>query len=80
MTDRDISAGRMVAYGLWFTAVMLVGTAALLGPPWGLFAVLAMAAAVTATTRQYFVHQNTLMRSAFELGRDSTRDRVRNLH
>lgn len=74
VTDRDVSIGCVVAYGLW------LGSSALLAVAWvhahaglGRVALALSVAAATATIRQYFVAQNKLMRNAFELGKASVR-------
>lgn len=72
MTDRAVSAGCVVAAGLWVLMVVLLGVAWGTGnEDAGRVGLACSAAAATATIRQFFVVQNRLMRNAFELGRDS---------
>ena len=77
MTDREISAGCVVAYGLWVCVVTLLATAwAVNSEGLGRVGLAMSAAAATATIRSYFVRTNKMIRSAFELGREAG---VRNL-
>lgn len=74
MKDRDISAGCLVAYSLWIVALaLLILSWVLACEQLGHAAMVAAAAAGTATIRQFFVDQNRYIREAFELGRDSVR-------
>ena len=72
VTDRSVSLGCVVAYGLWAAtvALLLVGTL-FHGLTWQNWGLACSAGAATATVRQYFVRQNRMMRNAFELGRDA---------
>lgn len=72
MTDREVSMGCVVAYGLWTGALVLIALGGVVDHAFlGQFGVTVSIAAGTATVRQYFVAQNRLMRNAYELGRDS---------
>ncbi len=67
-----MSLGCTVAYGLWAAALVLISLGWCLNEhALGHFGMAASAGAGTATVRQYFVRQNRLMRSAFDLGRES---------
>lgn len=80
MTDREISAGCMVAYGLW------IGVALLMATTWALdshvlemvmVTIVTAIGAATSTVRQYMVAQNRMMKNAFDMGKA---DAVRHLH
>lgn len=79
MTDRTLSAGCVVATGLWALMVVLLAVAWATGnDDAGRVGLACSAAAATATIRQFFVVQNKMVRNAFELGRDSAQ--VRTMH
>src|SRR4051794_40924990 len=78
MTDREVSAGCVVAWLLWGGTVLVFVVGWVVDvAPLRTSAMLVCGAAVTATIRTYFVNQNRMMRNAFNLGRDSVDDRVR---
>lgn len=83
MTDRDWSAGCVVAYSLWGIAVGLLALAWLHSDGnVGRTGVGVAVVAATATIRVYLCRQDEHLRNAFALGRDSVtslprqRDRV----
>lgn len=80
MTDRSVSIGCMVAYSLWVATLGLLVAAWITGD-WrvGHTALASSAAAATASVRQFFVHQNKMLKRAFELGRDYGRSELRSL-
>lgn len=70
MTDRDVSMGRLVAFGLWVLGGLLVAWGASKGSQaagWAGLGVLFGAS--TATIRVYLVDQNVWFKQAFDLGR-----------
>lgn len=72
VTDRFVTLGSVVAYGLWALGLLMLVFSWLVGDAdlathlgrGGLFL---CGAAITATVRIYFVKQNKCMRNAFEL-------------
>lgn len=78
-TDKDVSLGCTVAYGMWgmaglmFVGVMVTGDVRMCG---GLF--LTIGVATTATVRTYFVAFSSMVRRAFDGELDPTASGYRN--
>jgi len=72
LTDRVVSMGSLVAYGLWALGLALFGVGWLVDDGHlGRLGTLAALGGATAQIRQYFVQHNRSLRNAYELGRDS---------
>jgi hypothetical protein len=74
MTDREISAGNMVAWAAWGAAVSLLAVMWVTNDwRYGQTGLVAAGIAITATIRTYFVNLGSTTRNAFEIGQDSVR-------
>lgn len=75
--DRKVSAGCVVAWGLWSTTALLLGVSLLVpheaGLAVGRFGLACSVAAAVAHIRTFFVAQSKHLKNAFELGQDAAR-------
>lgn len=79
MQDREVRVGCVVAYALWTAMVALLCVSVVTRDwVWGVLGLACSAAAAVAHIRCYFVASNSIMRSAFELGREA--DRLRSVN
>lgn len=74
MTDKTVSMGCVIAYGMWALAgALLLATWATDDWRLGHTALVLSAAATVAHIRQFFTCQTRVMRDAYELGQESVR-------